>query len=199
MLRNENFILKMLSLFKIDRTQTSRQHHVCAKQSSPSWIAFVLKRHSLEFVVQHRNVFRYNFILVHHCIMIAFEKWNTELWPPLCQETAKNASRDKRLSDIVAAGILAGPGMAEGGAFKKRRDAFTMHIALQHKVANSMLDLEELGRDLLGRRMKLTMSQLQFVDKVCLVPPSFHVVMYSSCSCDTTRLRMLPDHAEDHT
>ena len=64
MLRNENFILKMLSLFKIDRTQRSRQHHVCAKQSSPSWIAFVLKRHSLEFVVQHRNVFRYNFILV---------------------------------------------------------------------------------------------------------------------------------------
>jgi hypothetical protein len=46
MLRNENFILKMLSLFKIDRT---RQHHVCAEQSSPSWIAFVLKRHSLEF------------------------------------------------------------------------------------------------------------------------------------------------------
>ena len=64
MLRNENFILKMLSLFKIDRTQTRRQHHVSAEQSSPSWIAFVLKRHSLEFVVQHRNVFRYNFILV---------------------------------------------------------------------------------------------------------------------------------------
>ena len=162
------------------------------------------------------------------------------MWPPLCQETAKNASQDKLLSskkanresvaassasrrqedettrrqeifarweakvydmnpDIVAAGILAGPGMAEGGAFKKRRDAFTMHIALQHKVADSMLDLEELGTDLLGRRKKLTMSQLQFVDKVCLVPPSFHVVMYSSCSCDTTRLRMLPDHAEDHT
>ena len=64
MLRNENFILKMLSLFKTDRTQTRRQHHVSAEQSSPSWIAFVLKRHSLEFVVQHRNVFRYNFILV---------------------------------------------------------------------------------------------------------------------------------------
>jgi hypothetical protein len=101
--------------------------------------------------------------------------------------------------DIVASGILLGPGMAEGGAFKKRRDAFTMLIALEHKVADSMPELEELGPDILGRRMKLTMSQLQFVEQVCLVPPSFHVVMYSSCSCDTTRLRMLPDHAEDHT
>jgi hypothetical protein len=43
--------------------------------------------------------------------------------------------------DIVAGGILAGPGMAEGGAFKKQRDAFTMHVALKHKVADSMLDL----------------------------------------------------------
>ena len=101
--------------------------------------------------------------------------------------------------DIVASGILLGPGMAEGGAFKKRRDAFTMHIALQHKVADSMPELEKLGPDLLGRRMRLTMSQLQFAEQVCLVQPSFHVVMYSSCSCDTTRLRMLPDHAEDHT
>ncbi len=50
MLRNENFILKMLSLFKIDRTQTRRQHHVCAEQS--------------RILVQHRDVFRYNFILV---------------------------------------------------------------------------------------------------------------------------------------
>ena len=101
--------------------------------------------------------------------------------------------------DIVASGILLGPGMAEGGAFKKRRDAFTMHIALQHKVADSMPELEKLGANLLERRMRLTMSQLQFVEQVCLVPPSFHVVMYSSCSCDTTRLRMLPGHAEDHT
>ena len=101
--------------------------------------------------------------------------------------------------DIVAAGILAGPGMAEGGAFKKRRDAFTMHIALQHKVADSMPELEKFGPGLLERRMRLTMSQLQFAEQVCLVPPSFHVVMYSSCSCDTTRLRMLPDDAEDHT
>jgi hypothetical protein len=101
--------------------------------------------------------------------------------------------------DIVASGILLGPGMAEGGAFKKRRDEFTMHIALQHKVADSMPELEKIGPDLLERRMRLTMSQLQFAEQVCLVPPSFHVVMYSSCSCDTTRLRMLPDDAEDHT
>jgi hypothetical protein len=101
--------------------------------------------------------------------------------------------------DIVASGILLGPGMAEGGAFKKRRDAFTMRIALEHEVADSMPELEKMGPDLLERRMKLTMSQLQFVEQVCFVPPSFHVVMYSSCSCDTTRLRMLPDDAEDHT
>ena len=68
MLRNENFILKMLSLFKIDRTQSRRQHHVCAEQSSPSWIAFVLKRHSLEF----------SFSIETYFVITLF--WSAEAW-----------------------------------------------------------------------------------------------------------------------
>ena len=102
--------------------------------------------------------------------------------------------------DIVSAGIVnGGPGMAEGGSYKKQRDAATMHIAVQHNVASSIQDLEaNYGATLLARRMKLTMSQLQFVEMVSAVP-SFHVVMYSSCSCDTTRLRIFPGHAQVRT
>ena len=100
--------------------------------------------------------------------------------------------------EIVGAGIVnLGPGMAEGGEYKKQRDAFTMHIAVQHNVASSIEDIEaNYSRHLFTRRMKLTMSQLQFVELVSVVP-SFHV-MYS-CSCDTTRLRIFPVHAQVRT
>lgn len=68
--------------------------------------------------------------------------------------------------DIVASGILLGPGMAEGGAFKKQRDAITFHVALKHKLALSIQDFEECNKTLLNRRLKLTMSQLQFTEQV---------------------------------
>jgi hypothetical protein len=100
--------------------------------------------------------------------------------------------------EIVGAGIVnLGPGMAEGGEYKKLRDAFTMHIAVQHNVASSIEDIEaNYSRELYGRRMRLTMCQLQFVELVSVVP-SFHV-MYS-CSCDTTRLRIFPVRAQVRT
>jgi hypothetical protein len=47
---------------------TGRQHHVCAEQSSPSWIAFVLKRHSLEF----------SFSIETYFVITLF--WSAEAW-----------------------------------------------------------------------------------------------------------------------
>ena len=90
--------------------------------------------------------------------------------------------------DMIAACILIGPGMAEGGASKKLRDAITRHVVVKHNLVNDIKCFEKLDSKLLGRRYKLVMSQMQFVEQVCVVLV-FHVVMYFSnfsFSCDTT-------------
>jgi hypothetical protein len=90
---------------------------------------------------------------------------------------------------LVSALICLGPGMAEGGRFKKLRDDITLHIALKFKVAPDMLAFENADTSLLARRLKLTMSQMQYAEQVCLCQFSrcYHrfIVMHASLSCDT--------------
>lgn len=83
---------------------------------------------------------------------VQFSKWEEFVWD--------------MNPEIIGAGIRLGPGMAEGGAFKKQRDAITFHVALKHKLALSIQDFEECNKTLLNRRLKLTMSQLQFTEQV---------------------------------
>ena len=83
---------------------------------------------------------------------VQFSKWEQLVWD--------------MNPEIIGAGMRLGPGMAEGGAFKKQRDAITLHVALKHKVALSIRDFEESNTTLLNRRLKLTLSQLQFTEQV---------------------------------